>query len=137
MITSLWLSGSFLYSSPVYSCHLLISSASVRSLPFVLYHAHPYMKYPLDAANFLDEISGFPFYCFPLPLHCSLKKAFLFLLAALWNSAFNWVYLSHFPLFFSSLLYSAICKASSDNHSAFLHFVFLGMPLFTASCTML
>ena len=39
VITSLWLSGSlrpFLYSSPVYSCHLfLISSASVRSIPFL------------------------------------------------------------------------------------------------------
>ena len=40
LITPLWLSGSwrsFLYNS-VYSCHLfLISSASVRSLPFPLY----------------------------------------------------------------------------------------------------
>ena len=39
VITSSWLSGpwwSFLYSSSVYSCHLfLISSASVRSLPFL------------------------------------------------------------------------------------------------------
>ena len=39
VITPLWLSGSwryFLYSSSVYSCHLfLISSASVRSLPFL------------------------------------------------------------------------------------------------------
>ena len=45
--TPLWLSGSlrdFLYRS-VCSCHLfLISSASVKSLPFVLYHAHPRMK---------------------------------------------------------------------------------------------
>ena len=38
VITPLWLSGawrSFLYSSSVYSCHLLISSASVRSIPFL------------------------------------------------------------------------------------------------------
>ena len=38
VITPLWLSGSwrsFLCSSSVYSCHLLISSASVRSLPFL------------------------------------------------------------------------------------------------------
>ena len=38
VITPLWLSGwsrSFLYSSSEYSCHLLISSASVRSLPFL------------------------------------------------------------------------------------------------------
>ena len=26
-------------------------------------------------------------------LHCSLKKAFFFLLAILWNSAFSWVYI--------------------------------------------
>ena len=29
-----------------------------------------------------------------------------------------------------------ICKASSDNHFAYLHFFFLGMVLITASCTM-
>ena len=34
------------------------------------------------------------------------------------------------------LLSSAICKASSDNHFAFLHFFFLGLALITASCTM-
>ena len=37
VITPSWLSGllrSFLYSSSVYSCHLLISSGSVRSIPF-------------------------------------------------------------------------------------------------------
>ena len=41
MIALSWLSGlwrSFLYSSSVYSCHLLlISSASVRSLPFLFF----------------------------------------------------------------------------------------------------
>ena len=34
------------------------------------------------------------------------------------------------------LLFSAICKASSDNHFVFLHFFFLGMVLITASYTM-
>ena len=34
-----------------------------------------------------------------------------------------------------SLLSIAICKTSSYNHFAFLHFVFLGMVLITASCT--
>ena len=29
-----------------------------------------------------------------------------------------------------------ICKASSDNHFAYLHFFFLGMAFITASCTM-
>ena len=61
-ITLSWLSGSwrsFLYSSSVYSCHLfLISSAAVRSLSFLSYHAHPCMKCSLGSYNFLEEISN-------------------------------------------------------------------------------
>ena len=72
-----------------------------------------------------------------ISLHQSLRKAFLYLLAILWNSAFRWIYLSFSPLPFTSLLFSAICKASSDNHFAYLFFFFFGMVLFTASCTML
>ena len=53
------------------------------------------------------------------------------------ESAFNWVYLSLSPLPFTSLLFSAICKAYSDNHFAFLYFFFWGMVLVTISCTML
>ena len=49
------------------------------------------------------------------------------LLAILWNSALRWVYLSFSPLPFASLLFSTICKASSDNHFAVFHFFFLGM----------
>ena len=60
-----------------------------------------------------------------------LRKAFLSLLAIL--SAFKWVYLSFSPLLFTSLLFTAICKASSDNHLAFLHFFFLGMVLIPVS----
>ena len=45
VITPLWLSGSwrsFLYSSSMYSCHLfLISSASVRSIPFLSFTESP------------------------------------------------------------------------------------------------
>ena len=41
-----------------------------------------------------------------------------------------------FPLLFASFLVTAICKASSDSHFAFLHFFFLGMVLIHASCTM-
>ena len=48
------------------------------------------------------------------------------LLAILWNSAFKWVYLSFSPLPFTSFLFSAICKDSSDNHFAFFSFLFLG-----------
>ena len=95
------------------------------------------MKYSLGISNFLEEISIFPILLFSfISLHWSLRKAFLPLLANLWNSAFRWVYLSFSPLLLASLLFSAICKASSDNHFAFLHFFFLGMVLITASCTM-
>ena len=47
------------------------------------------------------------------------------------------MYLSLSPFLFTSLLSSAICKSSSDNHLAFLLFFFLGMVLFVASCTIL
>ena len=46
------------------------------------------------------------------------------------------VYISFFPLPFTSLLFKAICKAFSDSHFAFLHFFFLGIVLIPASCTM-
>ena len=69
-------------------------------------------------------------------LHWSQTKAFLSLLAILWNSAFRCLYLSFSPLLFASLLFTAICKASSDSHFAFLHFFFLGMVLIPVSCTM-
>ena len=42
----------------------------------------------------------------------------------LWNSAFRWVYFSFSPLPFASLLFSPLCKASSDNDLAFWHFFF-------------
>ena len=63
VITPLWLSGSwrhFLYSSSVYSCHLfLISSASVRSIPFLSFIVPIFgMKCSLDTSNFLEEISS-------------------------------------------------------------------------------
>ena len=47
------------------------------------------------------------------------EDAFLSLLAILWNSAFKWVYLSFSLLLFTSLLFTAICKPSSDSHFAF------------------
>ena len=40
-----------------------------------------------------------------------------------------------FSFTFRSLLFTAMCKASSDSHFVFLHFFFLGMVLFPVSCT--
>ena len=93
---------------------------------------------PLVSLIFLKRSLVFPILLFSsISLHCSLKKAFSSLLAILWKSAFNGVYLSLAPLPLASPHFSAICKASSDNHFNILHFFFLGMILATASCTML
>ena len=123
-------------SLSVYSCHLfLISSASVKSLAFLTFIV-PIFEWNVALVSliFLKRSVVFPILLFPsISLHWSLRKAVLPLLAILWNSAFRQVYLSFSPVPFTSLLFSAICKASSDNHFALLHFFFLGLVLVTAS----
>ena len=85
---------------------------------------------PLVSLIFLRRSLVFPLLLISsISLHWLLRKAFLSLLAILWNSAFKWVYLSFSPLLFTSPLFTSICKASSDSHFAFLHFFFLGMIL--------
>ena len=115
VITPLWLSWSwrsFLYSSSVYSCHLfLMSSASVRSIPFLSF-IEPIFAWnvPLVSRIFLKKSLVFPILLFSsISLHWSLRKAFLSLLAILYNSAFKWVYLSFSPLLFTSLFFTAHC----------------------------
>ena len=85
----------------------------------VLYCAHLCMKYSLGISYFLEEISRFPHSVVSVSLHCSLRKAFLSLPAILWNFAFRWVYLSFSSLPFTSLLFSAICKASRQSFCLF------------------
>ena len=58
-------------------------------------------------------------HCYSLEFCIQMGISFLFSFAC------------HFFPFFN------ICRASSDNHFAFLHFFFLGMVLIPASCTML
>ena len=137
-----WLSRSLrslLYSSSVYSCHLFFPCLLLLLGP---YHFYPSLcpsewNVPLIFSVFLKRSLVFHFLLFSsISLHCSLKKALSFL-AILWNSAFSWVYLSLSPLLFASLLFSAIGKASSDNHCAFLGFFRFGMALFAASCAVL
>ena len=65
VITPSWLSGSwrsFLYSSSVYSCyHFLVSSASVRSLPFLSFIVHIFAwNIPLVSLIFLKRSLVFP-----------------------------------------------------------------------------
>ena len=131
-----WLSGSwrsfFLYSSSVYFCHLyLISSASVRSIPFLSF-IEPIFAWnvPLLSLIFLKRSLIFPILLFSsISLHWSLRKAFLSLL--LHSNGYIFPFLLCFWL-----LFTAICKASSDSHFAFLHFFFLGMVLLPVSCTL-
>ena len=141
VITPSWLSGSwrfFLYSSSVYSCHLLIPSASVRSTPFLPFYEPIFSwNFQLVSLIFLKRSLVFPILLFSsISLLWSLRKAFLSLLAILGNSVFQWVYHSFSPLLFAPLLFTAICKISSDNHFTFLSFFFLGMVLIPVSCTM-
>ena len=92
---------------------------------------------PLVSLIFLKRSLVFPILLFFFIYLCySFKKAFLSLLAILWNSAFSWEYLSLSPLLSVSLLLSAK-KVSLDNPFAFLHFFFLGMVLATTFCTVL
>ena len=142
VITPLWLSGSwrsFCYSFSMYSCHLfLIYSASVKSILFLYFIVSIFAwNVPLVSLIFLKRSLVFPILLFSsVSLHWLLKKAFLSLLAILWNSAFRWLYLSFSLLPLAFVLFSAICKTSSDNHFAFLHLFFLGMVLITPSYTM-
>ena len=126
----------------MYSCQLfLITSASIRSLLFLFFIVPIFAwNVPLILISpiFLTRSLVFPILLFPsFSLHCSFKKAFLSLLAILWNSAFSWVFLSFSLLPFACLLSSAICKASSDTYFAFFHFFYFGMIFVTASCTIL
>ena len=132
----------FIFIFSVYSCHvLLISSASVRAIPFLSFIVPIFTgNVPLVCLIFLKRSLVFPVLLFSsIYLHWLLRKAFLSLLDILWNSAFKWVYLSLSPilsLLFASLLFTAICKASSDSHFAFLHFFSMGMVLIPVCCTM-
>ena len=131
LITPWWLYGSlspFLYSS-VYSCHLfLISSASSRSLLFLSFIMPIFAwNFPLISPVFLKKSLVFHILLlYSISLDCFLKKVFFSLFTILWNSTFIWVYLSLSPLPFTSLLFSTIFKASSDNHFSFLHFFSFG-----------
>ena len=103
---------------------------------FYFFRSRPFLSFivPIFAWNvllvsliFLKRSLVFPILLFSsISLHWSLKKTFLSLLAVLWNSAFRWIYISFSPLPFTSLLFSAMCMASSDCHFAFLHFFFWG-----------
>ena len=105
-----WLSGSwrsFLYCSSVYSCHLfLISSASVRSLPFLSFIEPIFAwNFPLVSLIFLKRSLFFPILLFSsISLHWRLSYLSLLFFGILhWNGYIFPFLLCFLLLFFSQL----------------------------------
>ena len=121
----------------MYSCHLfLISSASVKSLPFLSFIVPIFgWNVPLISLIFLERSLVFLILLLSsISLHCSLQNAYISLLFFGTLHSVGCI----FPFLLCLLLLSSsICKGSSDNHFAFLHFFFFEMVLVTASCTVL
>ena len=117
------------WTSEAHGSHIVVRSMSFLSFVVPIFA----WNVPLVSLIFLTRSSAF--YCCPLFFALIAEEGFL-ISSILWNSAFKWVYLSFSPLPFTSPLFTAICKASSDNHFAFLHFSFLRLVLIAASCTM-
>ena len=94
------------------------------------------MNVPLVSLIFLKRSLVFPILLFSsISLHWSLRKAFLPLLAILWNSAFKWLYLSFpFLLCLSCLFFSQLFVRSLQ--TTILPFFSMGMVLIPVSCTM-
>ena len=106
----------------MYSCHLfLISSVSVRSLLFLsFYCAHLCMKYSLGSSNFLEEISSL-FHSIIFLYFFALITEEGFLISSFYSLelCIQMLISFLFSFAFTSLLFTAICKASSDNHLPF------------------
>ena len=138
VIAPLWLLGSlksFLYSSSVYSFHLLISSASVRSILFLSFIVPIFAwNFPLVSLIFLKRSLVFlPFYCFPL-FFCinhigRLSYLSLLFFGTLHSDDYIFPFLPCLSLLFFPQLFVR------PHQIAILHFFFLGLVLITASCT--
>ena len=124
-----------------HSCHLfLISSACIRSILFLSF-IEPIFAWNIHLVSLISLKRSLVFSILlfsSICLHLSLRKAFLSLLAILsLLELFIQMGISFLsPLLLASLLFTAICKASSDSHFTCLHFLFLGMILIPVSCTM-
>lgn len=129
---SLGLKWKFSLFTAVYFCHLLISSASVRSKPFLSFIKPIFAWNVHDVSNFLEEISSLSHSVVFLHFF-SLIAEEGFLISPCCSLEFCIQML--IPFLFTSLLFIAICKASSDSHFAFLHFFSMGMVLIPVSCT--
>ena len=93
------------------------------------------MKCSLGISNFLEEISNF-FHSLVFLYFFALISEIGFLISPSYSLelCFQMLISFLFSLFFTSLLFTAIFKASSDSHFAFLHFFSMGMVLIPVSC---
>ena len=104
--TPSWLSGSlrhFLYSSSVYSCHFLLSSAFVRSLLFLSFIVHILVwNVSLISLIFLKKSLVFPFCCFPLSIVHLRRPSYVSLLFSgpLYSVGYIFAFLPCFSLVF-------------------------------------
>ena len=131
VITPSWLSGSLRLS--MYSCHVflifLLLLGPYHFCPLLCPSLHKMFSWSLQ---FSWDLSSSPFCCSPLFL-CIVhfRRPYLSVLFSGTLHSVGYI----FPFLPCLLLHSsAICKASSDNHFAFLHFFFLRMVLITPSC---
>ena len=131
VITPSWLSGSwwyFLYLL-VFCLLFLISSASVRSIPFLSFIVPIFAwKVPL-VSNFLEAISSLSHFIVFLYFFALITEEG-FLMSPCY-SLHSDGYIFPFLLCLFRVLFSQLFVCF-----AFLHFFFMGMVLITASCTM-
>ena len=89
------------------------------------------MKCSFDNSSFLEEISSLS------PSVVFLYFFALFIKEGLISSCYSLKLCIQLDIPFPSLLSSAICKASLDNHFAFLDFFLFGVVLLSVSYTIL
>ena len=95
------------------------------------------MKCSPGIFNFLEEISCLSHsVVFLYFLVLIAEEGFLISPCSSLELCIQMLICSFSPLLFTSLPFTAICKASSDSHFAFLHFFSMGMVLILVSCTM-
>ena len=95
------------------------------------------MKCSLGISNFLEDISSLSHsFIFLYFFELITEEGFLISSCYSLELCIRCLYHSFSPLLFASLLFTAICKASPDNHFAFLHFFSMGMVLIPVPCTM-
>ena len=138
VITPLWLSGYedlFVQVFCVF-CHLFLTSASIRSIPFLSFIVPIFAwNVPSVSLSFWRDLSSFPFYCFPLFL-CTDHWGRLSYLSSLFLEfclQMGIPFLCLFPFHFSSFL-SYLCLLCYDTY--WDNFMFL-LWIFANRCSVI